>query len=257
MEKIMKLIDTHCHLNKEYYENVETVIKEAVSDNVEYLIVSSCSPENWEENINLINKYKNVYLNISLHPEYGNEEIDYDLYLEKMKKIIKSNSKIIAIGEIGLDYHYDNTNKDRQKDLFIKQIMLAKEYKLPIVIHTRDATKDTIDILKKFNIKGIIHCFSGSLETAREYINMGFYLGIGGVVTFKNSKLKDVIKEIGLDYIVLETDSPYLSPIRGNKNFPKNIKIIAEYIASLLNISVEEVSKKTTLNVKKIYNIEF
>ena len=253
----MKLIDTHCHLNKEYYENVETVIKEAVSDNVEYLIVSSCSPENWEENINLINKYKNVYLNISLHPEYGNEEIDYDLYLEKMKKIIKSNSKIIAIGEIGLDYHYDNTNKDRQKDLFIKQIMLAKEYKFPIVIHTRDATKDTIDILKKFNIKGIIHCFSGSLETAREYINMGFYLGIGGVVTFKNSKLKDVIKEIGLDYIVLETDSPYLSPIRGNKNFPKNIKIIAEYIASLLNISVEEVSKKTTLNVKKIYNIEF
>ena len=253
----MKLIDTHCHLNKEYYENVETVIKEAVSDNVEYLIVSSCSPENWEENINLINKYKNVYLNISLHPEYGNEEIDYDLYLEKMKKIIKSNSKIIAIGEIGLDYHYDNTNKDRQKDLFIKQIMLAKEYKFPIVIHTRDATKDTIDILKKFNIKGIIHCFSGSLETAREYINMGFYLGIGGVVTFKNSKLKDVIKEIGLDYIVLETNSPYLSPIRGNKNFPKNIKIIAEYIASLLNISVEEVSKKTTLNVKKIYNIEF
>ena len=253
----MKLIDTHCHLNKEYYENVETVIKEAVSDNVEYLIVSSCSPENWEENINLINKYKNVYLNISLHPEYGNEEIDYDLYLEKMKKIIKSNSKIIAIGEIGLDYHYDNTNKDRQKDLFIKQIMLAKEYKLPIVIHTRDATKDTIDILKKFNIKGIIHCFSGSLETAREYINMGFYLGIGGVVTFKNSKLKDVIKEIGLDSIVLETDSPYLSPIRGNKNFPKNIKIIAEYIASLLNISVEEVSKNTTLNVKKIYNIEF
>ena len=253
----MKLIDTHCHLNKEYYENVETVIKEAVSDNVEYLIVSSCSPENWEENINLINKYKNVYLNISLHPEYGNEEIDYDLYLEKMKKIIKSNSKIIAIGEIGLDYHYDNTNKDRQKDLFIKQIMLEKEYKLPIVIHTRDATKDTIDILKKFNIKGIIHCFSGSLETAREYINMGFYLGIGGVVTFKNSKLKDVIKEIGLDSIVLETDSPYLSPIRGSKNFPKNIKIIAEYIASLLNISVEEVSKKTTLNVKKIYNIEF
>ena len=253
----MKLIDTHCHLNKEYYENVETVIKEAVSDNVEYLIVSSCNPENWEENINLINKYKNIYLNRSLHPEYGNEEIDYDLYLEQMKKIIKSNSKIIAIGEIGLDYHYDNTNKDRQKDLFIKQIMLAKEYKLPIVIHTRDATKDTIDILKKFNIKGIIHCFSGSLETAREYINMGFYLGIGGVVTFKNSKLKDVIKEIGLDSIVLETDSPYLSPIRGNKNFPKNIKIIAEYIASLLNISVEEVSKKTTLNVKKIYNIEF
>ena len=253
----MKLIDTHCHLNKEYYENVDTVIKEAVSDNVEYLIVSSCNPENWEENINLINKYKNIYLNISLHPEYGNEEIDYDLYLEQMKKIIKYNSKIIAIGEIGLDYHYDNTNKDRQKDLFIKQIMLAKEYKLPIVVHTRDATKDTIDILKKFNIKGSIHCFSGSLETAREYINMGFYLGIGGVVTFKNSKLKDVIKEIGLDSIVLETDSPYLSPIRGNKNFPKNIKIIAEYIASLLNISVEEVSKKTTLNVKKIYNIEF
>lgn len=253
----MKLIDTHCHLNKEYYEDIENVIKRAKDNKIEYIIVSSCNPNDWQENIDLSDKYENIYLNISLHPEIGNEDIDYKIYLKEMKNIIKNNKKIIAIGEIGLDYHYENTNKEKQKELFVEQIKLAEEFNLPIVIHTRDATKDTIETLKSFNVKVIIHCFSGSIETAKEYINMGFYLGIGGVVTFKNSKLKDVLKEIGLEHVVLETDSPYLSPIRGNKNMPENIKIIAEYLATLLNITVEEVALKTTLNVKKIYNIDF
>ena len=253
----MKLIDTHCHLNKEYYEDIENVIKRAKDNNIKYIIVSSFNPNDWQENIDLSDKYENIYLNISLHPEIGNEDIDYKIYLKKMKNIIKNNKKIIAIGEIGLDYHYENTNKEKQKELFVEQIKLAEEFNLPIVIHTRDATKDTIETLKSFNVKGIIHCFSGSIETAKEYINMGFYLGIGGVVTFKNSKLKDVLKEVGLEHVVLETDSPYLSPIRGNKNMPENIKIIAEYLSSLLNITVEEVALITTLNVKKIYNIDF
>jgi hydrolase, tatD family len=250
----MKLIDTHCHINEEYYENIDKLVERAEKNNVKTLIVSTCSITDWEENIKLANKYENIYLNISIHPEYANEEIDFDLYLDKIKKILTNNTKIIAIGEIGLDYHYDNTNKEKQKDLFIKQIKIAQEFNLPIVIHTRDATKDTIDILKQFNVKGIIHCFSGSLETAKEYINMGFYLGIGGVVTFKNSKLKEVIEKIGLDHVVLETDSPYLSPLRGEKNYPENIRIIAEYLASLLNITIEEVANITTLNVEKIYN---
>ena len=222
----MKLIDTHCHLNKEYYEDIENVIKRAKDNNIEYIIVSSCNPNDWQENIDLSDKYENIYLNISLHPEIGNEDIDYKIYLKEMKNIIKNNKKIIAIGEIGLDYHYENTNKEKQKELFVEQIKLAEEFNLPIVIHTRDATKDTIETLKSFNVKGIIHCFSGSIE-------------------------------IGLEHVVLETDSPYLSPIRGNKNMPENIKIIAEYLATLLNITVEEVALKTTLNVKKIYNIDF
>jgi len=248
------LIDTHCHLNLEYYDDMEKIIDESKQNNVNHLIVSSCDPVNWEENINLINKYKNVYLNISLHPELAKNNFNYDIYLEKMKHIIKNNKKIIAIGEIGLDYHYEDINKEKQKDLFIKQIKIAQDINLPIVIHTRDATKDTIDILKKFDIKGIIHCFSGSLETAKEYIKLGFYLGIGGVVTFKNSKLKEVIKEIGLDHIVLETDSPYLSPYRGEKNYPKNINVIAEYLANLLNLTKEEVALITSENVRKVYN---
>lgn len=254
---IMKLIDTHCHITKEYYEDINSIVNNALLSDVKYLIVSSCDPNDWEENIKLANKYENVYLNISLHPDYINKNNNYELLLEKMKQIIKSNKKIIAIGEIGLDYHYDNTNKEAQKKLFVNQILLAKELNLPIVIHTRDATKDTIDILKKYDVKGIIHCFSGSLEIAKEYINMGFYLGIGGVITFKNSKLKDVVKEIGIDNIVLETDSPYLSPIRGDKNCPENVKLIAEFLASLFNITIEEVAKKTTSNVSKLYNIDF
>ena len=174
---------------------------------------------------------------------------------DEEKQIIENKDKLVAIGEIGLDYHYTKKNKEKQKELFIKQIQLANKYNLPIVIHSRDAVKDTIDILKNYKSFGVIHCFSESKEVANEYIKLGYKLGIGGVLTFKNSNLKDVIKDIPLENIVLETDSPFLSPIRGSVNEPKNIKLIAECLSNIKNITISEVAKKTTDNVCKVFNI--
>ena len=156
-----------------------------------------------------------------------------------------------------MDYHYGKENIEKQKELFIYQLDLATKYDLPVVIHSRDATQDTIDILKQYNLKGDIHCFSGSLETAKIYINMGYYLGIGGVVTFKNSNLYKVIIEIGIDNIILETDSPYLSPepLRGTKNSSKNIPIIAKKIADTLGTDINEVSRVTSSNAINLFDL--
>ncbi len=245
------LIDTHLHLANEDYD-IDKVIKEANNNNVKILILGGTDKNDNIDNIKLSKKYKNVFLTFGYHPEYADEIKNEDYNL--LEKQIKDNlNKTVAIGEIGLDYYHDKANKKKQITMFKKQIELAKKYNLPVVIHSREATEDTYNVLKDSNIKGIIHCFSGSLETAKKYIKLGFLLGIGGVVTFKNSNLKDVIKEIDLKNIVLETDSPYLSPNRGEKNEPKNIKIIAEYIANIKEITLEQVEKITTENAKNIF----
>ena len=171
-------------------------------------------------------------------------------------KSLLGEKKIIGIGEIGLDYHYTKDNKDKQLWLFEEQLKIAEYLNLPVVIHSRDATMDTINTLKKYDVNGIIHCFSGSLEIANIYIKMGFLLGIGGVVTFKNSKLKDVVKEISVDSIVLETDSPYLAPVpyRGKINSSKYLEFIAKFIAEIKNISVEELAEITSENALSIFD---
>ena len=175
-----------------------------------------------------------------------------------MKELIQKNKKIVGIGEIGLDYHYGKDNINLQKDLFEKQLSMAEELNLPVVIHSRDAVKDTIDILKKYKVKGIIHCFSGSLEVANIYISMGFKLGIGGVLTFKNSKLSNVIEKISLENIVLETDSPYLTPepFRGKTNSSKYIPIIAQKIADIKDISLQSVSTTTLENTYNLFDLD-
>lgn len=167
------------------------------------------------------------------------------------------NKKVVAVGEIGLDYYYGKEDKDLQIKVFREFLKLAEMYDKPVVIHSRDAVMDTINILKEYNVKGIIHCFSGSLEVANIYIKMGFYLGIGGVLTFKNSKLYEVVKNISIDNLVLETDSPFLSPepYRGKPNESKNIPIIGECLSKHLGISLEEVMNKTTSNAKNIYKL--
>ena len=164
---------------------------------------------------------------------------------------------MFAIGEIGLDYHYNDENKDEQKEYFIKQLDLALKYDLPVIIHIREAMQECFDILKTRKNKGIIHCFSGSVEMAREYIKLGYKLGIGGVLTFKNSKLYEVIEKIDLKDIVLETDSPFLSPepFRGKKNKPCNVLYVAKRIAEIKNISLEEVINTTTATAKQIFDI--
>ena len=246
-------IDTHCHLSESDYENIDNVIKEAKENKVEKLIISGCDKESIKESIEIAKKYDNVYLSLGYHPSEANVITDKDI--EELKEIIKNNSKVIAVGEIGLDYYWEKENKDKQKDLFKKMLSIAKELNLPVVIHSREAFQDTYDILKESKQKGVIHCFSGNLENAKMYINLGFSLGIGGIITFKNTNLKEVIKQLSLDNIILETDSPYLAPTpyRGKQNSPKYIPLIAEEISALKNTSIKEIMNKTTDNAKKIF----
>ena len=166
------------------------------------------------------------------------------------------SGKIVAVGEIGLDYYYTKDNKDKQQDLFRAQLDIAKKYNLPVIVHSREATKDTIDILKEYpDVHGVIHCFSGSLETALEYIKMGYYIGVGGVLTFKNSKLDDIIKELPVVRILFETDAPFLAPEphRGHTNEPKYIKDIAEYASKLFDLSLDEISAIKESNVNTLF----
>lgn len=247
------MIDTHCHLSKDDYNDIDLVIKEDEKALISEIVVSGCSLKDIKEVLELKDKYDIMYVTLGFHPEYADDVTRDDL--EYLKKNLKQK-KVVGIGEIGLDYHYSKDNKERQLWLFEEQLKIALEFDLPVVIHSRDATLDTIETLKKYKVKGIIHCFSGSLETAEIYIKMGFYLGIGGVVTFKNSKLKEVVKSLPLTSIVLETDSPYLSPepYRGKQNSSKNIPIIASCIASIKDCSIDEVEKITNYNARHLFD---
>ena len=247
--------DSHSHITKEFYEDIDSIIKNAKDNNVNRIIIDADSLESCYEVLEISKKYDNVYCCLGIHPE----NIDEDL--NKLNKIVeenKDNKKFIAIGEIGLDYYWTKDTKVRQQEMLRHQLVLAEKYNRPVIIHSREATKDTIDILKEFpNVKGDIHCFSGSLETAEIYIKMGYYIGVGGVLTFKNANIKDVIVKLPLDRLLLETDSPFLAPTpkRGETNEPANIPLIADFLASLKGISLEEVSRQTEKNINKLFNI--
>ena len=247
-------IDTHCHLSILDYPDIESVIKDNRNNGIDKIIISGCSRDSIKESLELANKYEDVYVSIGYHPSEADIITDEDLLLLEEKLIDK---KVVGLGEIGLDYHYGKDNILLQKELFKKQMELASKYKLPVIIHSRDATSDTISILKEFpQVIGDIHCFSGSLETALQYISMGYYLGIGGVVTFKNSRLFEVVKRIGVEHILLETDAPYLTPepYRGQVNSSKYIPLIAKRISEILDIDISEVSKKTSENANRLFD---
>lgn len=248
------LIDSHLHLSNEDYD-IDEVLKRAKEKNVEIFITGGTNKENNKKDIELAKKYKEIYITLGYHPEYADEIKQEDLELLE-EQIFENKDKVVAIGEIGLDFYYQKENKVKQIELFKKQIEIAKKHNLPVVIHSREATEITYNVLKNAHINGVIHCFSGSLETAKKYIEIGFKLGINGIVTFNNSKLKEIIKEIGVQNIVLETDSPYLSPIRGEKNEPSNIKFIAEFLQEPLNSSIKEIEAITTENVMTIFKIK-
>ncbi len=244
------MIDTHCHL--EDYENIETIIKNMEGNK---MITSGVNDETNKEVVKLINQYPNVYGVIGIHPsEVSISNEKSILWIEEQL----NNKKIVGIGEIGLDYHYGIEEKELQKQFFKKQLELARKYHLPVVIHSRDAIEDTYQILKEFkDLKIILHCYSGSVEMAQKFLKLNIYFGIGGVVTFKNSKtLKEVVKMLPLDHILLETDSPYLTPepFRGQKNEPKNILLVAQTIAKIKEISVEQVLKTTTINAEQQFD---
>lgn len=249
------VIDTHCHLGSDDYDNIEEIINH-FGNNI--IIASGVNTKTNQEVLSLVSKYDNIYGTIGIHPEYASTYTDDDI--EFIRQNI-NNPKIVGVGEIGLDYHYDGIDKEKQKELFLKQITIGKQNNKTIVVHTRDASLDTFNIIKESNINVpvTIHCFSESLEMAYEYIKLGCKLGIGGVVTFKNGrKLKEVVQNINLSNFVLETDSPYLSPepYRGTKNEPKNVLLVAEEIAKLKNIPLKEVIEETTRNSLKQYGIE-
>ena len=254
------IINTHSHVNMLRETNIDEAIQNAI-DNKIVTIVPSSSAQDIFDTDKFIKKYNDVYGYVGVFPE---EVKDFsDKTLSDMEEIIKSNPKIIGIGEIGLDYYWDKSFKELQKEAFIKQIEFANQMNLPINIHSREAHLDTLEILKKYNKNStaIMHCFSGSLEFARECIKEGIYIALGGVVTFKNAKkTKEVAKKIPLEYLLLETDDPYLAPVpfRGKENQPMYVKYVAEEIANLRGITPEEVAKTSTENAKKIFkNIEF
>lgn len=248
-------IDTHCHISKDDYEDVETVIKKAKENNVGTLLLCGCDKKGIKEAIEIAKSHDNIYLEIGYHPSETNTTTDEDL--EELKKLAQ-NPKVVAIGEIGLDYHWEKENKEEQKKLFRKQINIAKELKLPIVIHTRDAFQDTYDILKEENHYGDIHCFSGNKENAKMYISLGYYLGIGGVLTFKNTNLTATLKDVPLERILLETDCPYLTPepYRKEKNEPMYIPVIAKKISEVLDKDINEVEKTIYNNTITLFKLK-
>ena len=246
--------DTHCHIYREYYDDIDNLQDKFLEYGVNRVINNGCNDSSNIEVLEHINNYDYMYGALGIHPEYADSYALDDIEFIKQHIVDK---KVIAIGEIGLDYHYTNENKAKQIELFELQLKLAEEFNKPVIIHSRDATEDTINILKKYKVKGVIHSFSGSYETAREYIKMGFLLGINGVITFKNCNLKDVLKRLELKDIVLETDSPYLTPVpyRGEKNDSSHIKDIALFISDFLGIDIETLAMETNGNIKRCFDI--
>ena len=248
-------IDTHAHID--YFKNPKRVVQESLAQGVGKIILPGVEPDKFDTIISLIEQYDCVYGGIGVHP---NDAHLFNKEAAKKMTELSEHPKIVAIGEIGLDYHHNPESAELQKEVFATQLEIASAQRLPLMIHDRDAHDDVLEILKKYEVKNaIMHCFSGNIKLARECVKMGMLLGIGGVVTFKNAKdLKTVVKEIPLESIVLETDAPYLAPhpFRGEENSPKYLNFIAKEIANLKDTSVEEVEDVTTQNALKFFNLK-
>ena len=252
------LFDTHAHYDDERFdEDRDTLLASMPENNVGLILNPGCDVESSRKAVSYANKYPFVYAAVGIHPdEVGslNEET-----FAQMKELFKEE-KVVAVGEIGLDYYWDNEPREVQKKWFIRQLELARELDLPVLIHSREAAADTMEIMKEHakGLSGVIHCYSYSKEMAQEYIKMGFYIGVGGVVTFKNAKkLKEVVENIPLTSIVLETDCPYMAPEpnRGKRNNSAYIRYVAEKIAELKGITYEEVVEQTEKNAREMYRL--
>ena len=254
------LFDTHAHLDDKRFDgDRDNVIKKAREEGIEYILNPGADLETSIAAVNVANQNDKIYAAVGVHP-HDVKDINEDT-IRELKKL-SENKKVVAIGEIGLDYYYDNSPREEQRKWFKRQIELAKEVNLPIIIHDRDAHQETFDILKEYNVGDIgcvMHCYASSVEMAKEYIKMGVYISIAGPVTFKNArKTYEVAKEIPLEYLLVETDSPYLTPTpyRGKRNESSYVKFVAQKVAEAKGITLEEVARQTTLNAKKLFNIE-
>ena len=255
----MELLDAHAHYNDEKFDtDREELLNGIYKSGITTIINAGYDIESSKKAIEIANKYEFIYATAGVSPN-DIEDLPND-YLKQIEKMA-SNKKVIAIGEIGLDYYWNKENKDKQKEVFIEQIKLANKLQLPIVIHTREAIMDTIDILKnevKCVNTGIFHCCPFNIDLVREGLNLGYYISFCGPVTFKNSKnAETIVNAVPLEKMTIETDSPYLSPepLRGTRNDSRNVKYIAQKIADIKGISVEEVAKQTYINAKKVFKI--
>jgi TatD DNase family protein len=259
MEAESMIFETHGHYDDDRFdEDRDELLKSFPENDIRFVMNVGADRKSSEQSVALAHIYPHVYAAVGTHPNDVGTMTEQDI---EAYRLMAAEDKVKAIGEIGLDYYYDDVPRDTQIYWFKRQLELAREVKLPVIIHSREAAKDTLDVMKDMkaeDIGGVVHCFSYSPEMALEYVKMGFYIGVGGAVTFTNAKkLVEVVKEISLNSIVLETDSPYLTPVpnRGKRNSALNIPYVAEKIADIKNIPVEEVYKATFENGKKLYRI--
>jgi len=249
--------ESHAHYDDEAFnEDRDELLLSLKDSGIGYVIQSAANISSSKAGIELAKKYDFIYCAIGVHP-HDTEELDEEKFKE-LKSLV-AEEKVVAIGEIGLDYYYDNAPRDLQKYWFERQMELSKEVNLPVIIHSREASQDTFDLIEKVKpVGGVIHCYSGSVEMAKEYVKKGFYIGVGGTVTFKNAKkVVEVVKEIPLSSILIETDAPYLSPVplRGKRNDSRNLKYVVEKIAEIKDITSEDVARITMENGKKLFKI--
>ncbi len=254
------LFDTHVHLNADQFEeDMEETIERARAEGVRYMTVVGFDHKTIPKAIEIAENHEDIYAAVGWHPVDAIDMKEEDLqWIEELT----SHPKVVALGEMGLDYHWDKSPADVQKEVFRQQIRLAKKVRMPIIIHNREATEDIVEILKEENaaeVGGIMHCYSGPVETAKECIDMNFMISLGGPVTFKNAKLpKEVAKAIDLEHMLVETDCPFLAPHpnRGKRNEPAYVKLVAEQIAELKEITYEEVAEITTANALRFFGIK-
>ncbi len=253
------LFDSHAHIDDEKFDaDREEVIARALENGITGILNAASCMASSARGVNLAKQYDHIYAAVGIHPHDAKDakETDYE-----QLAVWSREEKVVAIGEIGLDYYYDLSPREVQRQVFIKQIDVARQMDMPIIIHDRDAHGDIVDVLRKEGkgLTGVLHCFSGSLEMAKEVIKLGFYISIAGPVTFKNAaKLPEIVKEIPLERLLVETDCPYLTPHphRGKRNEPSYVRFVAEQVANLRGMDVMDLGKATSENAKKIFKIK-
>ena len=257
------MIDTHCHIDDpQYAEGLDAFLAEQRKDGVQAILVPGVDSTSVKDVLEVCDRYPEyLFPALGLHPENVKEDWEEQLRVlkEAVDQRMNSANPLIAIGEIGLDYHWDVSFKEQQHKALREQMRWAEQHDLPVMIHSRDATEDTLNILREFpTVKGVMHCFSGSHEVAKQVVEMGYYLGIGGVLTFKNCRLAEHLVGIPLERLVLETDAPYMAPVphRGKRNESRWMLYVAERLAEVYNCSVEEVIEVTTTNAKALFVIK-
>ena len=248
------LIDTHCHVYNSEMENAEEIIRDAAKNDI-HVILNGTNPLSNKEILELSSRHENVHAALGYFHSLADEITDEDISILDRQL---GNDSVIAVGEIGLDYYHTKDNKDKQKELFEKMLDLAQKHSLPVIVHSRKSIQDTFDILKRHDVVGSMHCYQGSAEMAQEFIKLGFFIGISGPITHANNKkIKKMVKKIGINHMLVETDSPYLTPEekRGEENTSLNLKYIIKKIAEELNMKEDDVMKITTENARYLFKI--